>query len=82
MSWEGDTVFALGTEIDRWRSGGFRGVKGLGNLETRQLATVAATVVIVQLGKNEAFAGDEGVEVFIKREATNCSAGCAERIDN
>ena len=65
MSWEGDTVFALGTEIDRWRSGGFRGIKGLGNLET-QLATVKATVVIVQLGKNEAFAGDEGVEAFIK----------------
>ena len=34
MSWEGDTVFALGTEIDRWRSGGFRGIKGLGNLAT------------------------------------------------
>ena len=65
MSWEGDTVFALGTEIDRWRSGGFRGIKGLGNLET-QLATVKATAVIVQLGKNEAFAGDEGVEAFTK----------------
>jgi len=65
MSWEADTVFALGTEIDRWRSGGFRGIKGLGNLET-QLETVKATVVIVQLGKNEAFAGGEGVEAFIE----------------
>ena len=65
LSWEADTVFALGTEIDRWRSGGFRGIKGLGNLET-QLANLKATVVIVQLGKNEAFAGVEGVGKFVE----------------
>ena len=35
MSWEADTVFGLGTETERWRSGGFRGIKGLGNLETQ-----------------------------------------------
>ena len=65
MSWEADTVFALGTETDRWRSGGFRGIKGLGNLET-QLANLKATVVIVQLGKNESFEGAKGVEDFIQ----------------
>ena len=65
MSWEADTVFSLGTETDRWRSGGFRGIKGLGNLET-QLANLKATVIVVQLGKNEAFRGGEGVEAFIK----------------
>ncbi|MED6314398.1 MAG: hypothetical protein VX704_05125, partial [Verrucomicrobiota bacterium] len=65
LSWEADTVFALGTEIDRWRSGGFRGIKGLGNLET-QLVNLKATVVIVQLGKNEAFAGVEGVGKFVE----------------
>jgi len=63
LSWEADTVFALGTETDRWRSGGYRGVKGLGNLEA-QLAKLKATVVIVQLGKNEAFAGATGVDAF------------------
>ncbi|MEE2947332.1 MAG: PVC-type heme-binding CxxCH protein [Verrucomicrobiota bacterium] len=65
LSWEADTVYALGTEIDRWRSGGFRGIKGLGSLET-QLSNLNATVVIVQLGKNEAFAGVEGVDKFIE----------------
>jgi putative heme-binding domain-containing protein len=63
LSWEADTVFALGTETDRWRSGGYRGVKGLGSLEA-QLARLKATVVIVQLGKNEAFAGATGVDAF------------------
>ena len=63
LSWEADTVFALGTETNRWRGGGYRGVKGLGNLEA-QLATLKATVVIVQLGRNEAFAGVEGIESF------------------
>ena len=63
LSWEADTVFALGTETNRWRSGGYRGVKGLGNLEA-QLAGLKATVVIVQLGRNEAFAGVEGIESF------------------
>ena len=63
MSWEADTVFALGTETERWRSGGFRGIKGLGNLET-QLNNIKATKVIVQLGKNESFAGINGVKLF------------------
>ena len=63
LSWEADTVFALGTETNRWRGGGYRGVKGLGNLEA-QLAGLKATVVIVQLGRNEAFAGVEGIEAF------------------
>ena len=63
MSWEADTVFALGTETERWRSGGFRGIKGLGNLET-QLNNIKATKVIVQLGKNESFAGINGVKSF------------------
>ena len=65
MSWEADTVFSLGTETDRWRSGGFRGIKGLGNLET-QLANLKATVIVLQLGKNEAFTGGKGVEAFIE----------------
>ena len=65
LSWEADTVFALGTETNRWRSGGYRGINGLGNLEM-QLAGLKATVVIVQLGKNEAFAGGEGIESFIE----------------
>ena len=63
LSWAADTVFALGTETNRWRGGGYRGVKGLGNLEA-QLAGLKATVVIVQLGRNEAFAGVEGIESF------------------
>jgi putative heme-binding domain-containing protein len=63
LSWEADTVFALGTETERWRRDGFRGIKGLGNLET-QLEKIGATVIIVQLGKNEAFAGRKGVEKF------------------
>jgi putative heme-binding domain-containing protein len=65
MSWEADTVFALGTETERWRSGGFRGIKGLGNLET-QLNNLKATVVIIQLGKNETFAGIKGLKAFIQ----------------
>ena len=65
MSWEADTVFGLGTETERWRSGGFRGIKGLGNLET-QLSNLKATVIIVQLGKNETFAGIKGLEAFIQ----------------
>ncbi len=63
LSWEADTVFALGTETERWRSGGYRGVKGLGNLEA-QLAKLKATVVIVQLGRNEAFASGDDVGAF------------------
>ena len=63
LSWEADTVFALGTEMERWRRVGFRGIKGLGNLE-QQLDKIGATVIIVQLGKNEAFAGRQGIEKF------------------
>ena len=63
LSWEADTVFALGTETERWRRDGYRGIKGLGNLE-QQLEKIGATVVVVQLGKNEAFAGREGVPKF------------------
>jgi hypothetical protein len=63
LSWEADTMFALGTETERWRGDGYRGINALGNLE-KQLERLRATVVIVQLGKNEAFAGWEGVEKF------------------
>jgi putative heme-binding domain-containing protein len=63
LSWEADTVFALGTETERWRRDGFRGIKGLGNLE-QQLEKIGATVIIVQLGKNEAFTGRQGIEKF------------------
>ena len=63
LSWEADTVFALGTETERWRRGGYRGINALGNLE-KQLDDLKATAVLVQLGKNEAFAGDRGVEAF------------------
>ena len=65
MSWEADTVFALGTETERWRNGGYRGIKGLGNLET-QLNNLKASVIIVQLGKNETFSGIKGLEAFIQ----------------
>ncbi|MEE2947654.1 MAG: PVC-type heme-binding CxxCH protein [Verrucomicrobiota bacterium] len=67
LSWEADTVFALGTETERWRRGGYRGINALGNLE-KQLDDLKATAVLVQLGKNEAFAGGRGVEAF--RQAT------------
>lgn len=63
LSWEADTVFALGTETERWRRGGYRGINALGNLE-KQLDDLKATAVLVQLGKNEAFAGGRGVEAF------------------
>jgi len=63
LSWEADTVFALGTETERWRRDGHRGINALGGLE-KQLDRLKATVVIVQLGKNEAFAGPEGVDKF------------------
>ena len=63
MAWEADTVFALGTETERWRRDGFRGINGLGNLE-KQLDRLDVSVVIVQLGKNEAFAGRDGLERF------------------
>jgi len=63
LSWEADTVFALGTETERWRRDGYRGIKGLGNLET-QLDKIGATVVILQLGKNEAFSGRKEIEKF------------------
>jgi len=63
MAWEADTVFALGTETERWRRDGFRGIKGLGNLE-QQFDRLDVSVVIVQLGKNEAFAGRDGLERF------------------
>ena len=56
-------VFALGTETERWRRGGYRGINALGNLE-KQLDDLKATAVLVQLGKNEAFAGGRGVEAF------------------
>ena len=42
LSWEADTVFALGTETERWRRDGYRGIKGLGNLE-QQLEKIGAT---------------------------------------
>ena len=63
LSWEADTVFALGSETERWRRDGYRGIKGLGNLE-QQLDKIGATVIIVQLGKNEAFAGRQVVQKF------------------
>ena len=63
MAWEADTVFALGTETERWRRDGFRGINGLGNLE-QQLERNDISVVIVQLGKSEAFAGRDGLERF------------------
>ena len=63
MAWEADTVFALGTEMERWRRDGFRGIKGLGNLE-QQFDRLDVSVVIVQLGKNEAFTGRNGLEQF------------------
>ena len=63
LSWEADTVFALGTETERWRRGGYRGINALGNLE-KQLDDLKATAVLVQLGKNEAFAGGRRVEAF------------------
>ena len=49
LSWEAETVFALGTETERWRRDGYRGINALGNLE-KQLEHLQATIVIVQLG--------------------------------
>ena len=57
LSWEADTVFGLGTVIERWRPDGF------GNRD-EQFRRVGTTVVISQFGQVESLAGREGLERF------------------
>ncbi len=58
LSWEADTVFSLGTAIERWRKDGF------GTWDA-QLKRVGATVVIAQFGRLESRAGPGGLARFI-----------------
>ncbi|MEM7474985.1 MAG: PVC-type heme-binding CxxCH protein [Planctomycetota bacterium] len=46
LTWEADTVFRQGTEIERWRTDGF------GDLDS-QLRRIGATIAIVQYGQVE-----------------------------
>lgn len=57
LAWEADTVFGLGTTIERWRKDGF------GSLDD-QLERLNTTVVIAQFGGLESMRGREGVTSF------------------
>lgn len=59
LSWEGDTVFRLGTVIERWRPDGF-------GERDEQLKRVGTTVVFAQFGQLESMAGEEGIADFVK----------------
>ena len=57
LAWEADTVFALGTTIERWRQDGF------GSLDD-QLERLNTTVVIAQFGRLESMTGREDLTSF------------------
>ena len=60
LSWEADTVFRLGSDIERWRKDGF-------GRRDEQFKRVGATVFIAQFGQLESLEGSGGVARF--REA-------------
>ena len=62
LAWEADTVFRLGTVIERWRKDGWRR-PGFGDLAA-QLDGIGATVVIAQFGQLESMAGLNGLDDF------------------
>ena len=55
LSWEADTVFRLGTDIERWRKDGF-------GRRDEQFKRVGATVFIAQFGQLESLRGPGGVD--------------------
>ena len=57
MAWEGDTVYAQGTKIERWREDKF------GNV-SQQLRDHGVTLVIAQFGKTESFGGPSRLKEF------------------
>ena len=57
LSWEADTVFRLGTDIERWRKDGF-------GRRDEQFKRVGATVFIAQFGQLESLQGSGGVARF------------------
>ena len=57
MAWEGDTVYAQGTKIERWREDKF------GDLR-QQLRDHGVTLVIAQFGKTESFGGAVRLDEF------------------
>ncbi len=57
LSWEADTVFRLGTDIERWRKDGF-------GRRDEQFKRVGATVFIAQFGQLESLRGPGGVNEF------------------
>jgi len=57
LSWEADTVFRLGTDIERWRKDGF-------GRRDDQFKRVGATVFIAQFGQLECLEGSDGVARF------------------
>ena len=58
FSWEGDTVFAQGTVLERWRQQAF------GDLSA-QLKVAGTTVLVLQFGKMESLQGRKGLEGFL-----------------
>ena len=60
LSWEADTVFRLGSDIERWRKDGF-------GRRDEQFKRIGATVFIAQFGQLESLEGSGGVTRF--REA-------------
>jgi len=57
LSWEADTVFRLGTDIERWRKDGF-------GRRDDQFKRVGATIFIAQFGQLESLQGSGGVARF------------------
>ncbi|MEC9031888.1 MAG: hypothetical protein VYB15_08410, partial [Planctomycetota bacterium] len=57
LSWEADTVFRLGSDIERWRKDGF-------GRRDEQFKRVGATVFIAQFGQLESLEGSGGVARF------------------
>ena len=56
LTWEADTAWRQGTVLERWREDGHGDLDALGNL-SEQIATLEATVVVVQFGQLEALSG-------------------------
>ena len=59
LAWEADTVFRLGTVIERWRPDGF-------GKRDEQFRRVGTTVVMAQFGQLESLAGRSGLGRFIR----------------
>ncbi|MEM7315788.1 MAG: hypothetical protein AAF497_21840, partial [Planctomycetota bacterium] len=57
LSWEADTVYRQGTEIERWRKDGFGGLE-------EQLKRLRVTHAFVQFGQLESMDGPEKLDEF------------------